>query len=135
MEEYEKLLKRAMERLPKKVDAKKRFEIPSVVMEISGNKTLLKNFREILSVLRRDESHLAKYLFKELAAPGNIQGDVLIFQSKIPKEILQKKIESYAKEFVFCKVCGEPDTNLVKEGRLVFMKCDACGAKSSVRQV
>jgi translation initiation factor 2 subunit 2 len=90
---------------------------------------------EISNILRREPNHLSKYLFKELATPGNIEGATLILQTKVPIDILQKKIEDYIKEFVYCKVCGEPDTKLTKEDRITFMKCDACGAKSSVRTI
>jgi translation initiation factor 2 subunit 2 len=106
-----------------------------VNIEFQGNKTLIKNFGEILSVLRRSPPHLSKYLLKELATPGNVQGNVLILQRKVSEEILQKKIESYIKEFVFCKVCNKPDTKLVKEGRFYFLKCEACGAKTPIRLI
>lgn len=129
------MLKRAYERLPKGIEEKERFEIPSVITEIQGNKTLLKNFSEILSVLRRDSKHLSKFLLKELATPGNIQGSFLIFQRKVPREMLQRKIEDYAKEFVYCKECKKPDTKLVKEERIYFLKCEACGAKYPLRKI
>lgn len=133
--DYQELLKKAMEKIPKKISAEDRFKIPYLSVEFQGNKTLIKNFGEILSVLRRSSSHLSKYLFKELATPGNVQGNILILQRKVPEEILQKKIESYVKEFVFCKVCNKPDTKLIKEDRFYFLKCEACGAKSSVRTI
>ena len=133
--EYEELLKRAMEKLPKIVEKKERFEIPKVVCEISGNKTILKNFGEILAVLRRDPNHLAKYLSKELATASSIQNETLVFQGKISAEILQKKVESYVKDFVYCKECGKPDTRLVKEDRIYFLICEACGAKHPVRSI
>jgi translation initiation factor 2 subunit 2 len=133
--DYEKLLEEAMKKIPQKALAEERFKIPSVTIEIQGNKTLIKNFGEILSVLRRSSSHLSKYLLKELATPGSVQENVLILQRIVPKEILQKKIESYVKEFVLCKVCNKPDTKLVKEDRLFLIKCDACGAKSPVRTI
>lgn len=133
--EYEELLKKAMEKIPKKASTEERFKIPLVSTEIQGNKTLVKNFGEILSVLRRSSAHLSKYLLKELATPGNIQENILILQRRVPEEILQKKIESYVKEFVFCKVCNKPDTKLVKEDRFFFIKCEACGAKAPVRVI
>jgi translation initiation factor 2 subunit 2 len=68
---------------------------------------------------------------KELATPGSIEGETLVLQTSITTEMVKKKIESYAKEFVYCKVCGKPDTKLVKEDRLSFIVCEACGAKSS----
>jgi translation initiation factor 2 subunit 2 len=132
---YEELLKRAMEKLPKKVEGEKRFVVPGVEFDFSGTKTIFKNFGAILNVLRRDADHLAKYLFKELATPGSIEGNTLIFQRKLPRGILQDKVNSYIKEFVYCKVCGEPDTKLVKEDRITFIKCEACGAKYPVRNV
>lgn len=131
--DYQQLLKKAMEKIPKKAGVSDRFKIPEATCEIHGNKTLIKNFIEIVGNLRRDSFHLSKYLFKELAVPGNIEGNILTLQTKVSREMLQKKIEDYVREFVYCKVCGEPDTKLVKEGRITFMKCEACGAKSPVK--
>jgi translation initiation factor 2 subunit 2 len=133
MQNYTELLKRAMERVSKKVSTRERFQIPNVVIEIQGPKTLVRNFNEIAQKLRRDKKHIAKYLAREIGVPGNVQGNMLVLQGRISREILQKKIESYVKEFVYCKVCGEPDTKLVKEGRLSFLKCEACGARSPAR--
>jgi translation initiation factor 2 subunit 2 len=132
---YEELLKKAMEKLPKTVEKRERFEVPKIVYEISGNRTILKNFSEILAILRRDSSHLAKYLSKELATSGSVQGSTLTFQGKISREILQKKIDDYVKEFVYCKECGKPDTKFVKEGRIYFLVCEACGAKKPARSI
>lgn len=132
---YEELLKKAMERLPKNVEKRERFEVPKVVCEVSGSKTVLRNFGEILAVLRRDPSHLAKYLSKELATAGSVQGNLLTFQGKISREILQRKTDDYVKEFVYCKECGKPDTKLVKEDRIYFLVCEACGARHPVRSI
>jgi translation initiation factor 2 subunit 2 len=131
MEEYEKLLKLAIEKVPKKVFARDRFIIPEPKVETQKNKTIIKNLKEIADVLRRPADHLAKYLMKELATPGSIESETLVLQTSITTEMVKKKIESYAKEFVYCKVCGKPDTKLVKEDRLSFIVCEACGAKSS----
>lgn len=135
LQNYEELLKSAMKKLPKKADEKKRFEIPRIVSLIQGNKTIIKNFSEILSTLRRNERHLSKFLFKQLATPGSMEGDALVLQRKVSHSMLQKKLEDYIKEYVFCKICGEPDTTLVKEGRITSMKCEACGARSAVREI
>jgi len=132
---YEEMLKRAMNKLPKKIETKERFEIPQVVCEVAGNKSILKNFGEILTVLRRDANHLCKFISRELATSCVLQGSNLVLQGKVSKEILQKKIEDYTKEFVFCKECKKPDTRLVKEGRINFIKCEACGAKYPVRSI
>jgi translation initiation factor 2 subunit 2 len=133
--DYEKMLKKAMEKLPQKIETRERFEIPEVICEIQGNKTLVRNFGEIVLLLRRDKSHLMKFLLKELAVPGNIRGMILILQGKVSKEILQRKVESYVKEFVFCKKCKKPDTKIIKEKREFFLVCEACGAKFPIRSL
>jgi len=132
---YEELLKRAMEKLPKGAEKRERFEVPKIVCEVSGNKIVLKNFGEILTILRREPSHLAKYLSKELATSVSVQGNILVFQGKVSREILQKKLDDYVKEFVYCKECGKPDTKLVKEGRIYFLVCEACGARHPARSI
>jgi len=133
--EYEGLLKKAMEKLPKKSEEKKRFILPQVICEVSGTKTFFRNFGEIANSLRRDTTHLSKYLFKELATPGSIQGNILIFQRKVSKEMLEEKLNDYLKGFVYCKECGEPDTKLIKEDKIFFIKCEACGARYPIRPI
>ncbi len=132
---YDELLKRAMEKLPKDVEKRERFEVPKIICEISGNKIVLKNFGEILAVLRREPNQLAKYLSKGLATSASVQGNILVFQGKISREILQRKIDDYVKEFVYCKECGKPDTKIVKEGRVCFLVCEACGARHPTRSI
>jgi translation initiation factor 2 subunit 2 len=133
--DYESLLKSALEKVPKKEDSGKRFKIPQVVVESQGAKTAIKNLLEISSALRRDPKQIAKFISKELAAPSSVQGSSLILQMKVSRDLLQKKIEDYIKAFVYCKVCGEPDTKIEKEGRIEFIKCEACGARSATRQI
>lgn len=133
--EYEKMLEKAIKELPKEIRTKERFEIPKAICEIVGNKTVFKNFGEILIVLRRNANHLSKFLLKELATAGSLEGNALVFQGKIPREIIQNKLEDYIKKFVICKECKNPDTKLVKEGRITFLKCEACGARSAVEEI
>ena len=132
---YEDLLESALEKMPKKTHEKDRFQVPEIIIEMQGNKTLIKNFSDIANALRRDPNHIARYLFKELATPGNIQGSALILSTKLSRESIQKKIESYITDYVYCKICGEPDTKFVKEGRITFIQCDACGARSPYKHI
>ena len=133
--DYTSMLKGAVKKIPKKAEKSSRFKIPQIVSEIEGQKTIVKNFSEISAQLRRDPNHLAKYLFKEFAARGGVQNGVLIIQTKVSRDAIQKKLETYIKEFVYCKTCGEPDTKLEKEDRITFMRCEACGARHAVRDV
>jgi translation initiation factor 2 subunit 2 len=131
--DYEKLLARAKKTLPEVADTKERFEIPKVKGLVEGNKTIITNFQQIVSILRREEKHLLKYLLRELATPGVIDGQRLIIGRKINSAIINEKIEKYAKEFVICKECGKPDTQIIKEGQVSVLKCTACGAKHPIK--
>jgi len=133
--DYEALLNKAYEKLPKKVETSERFEVPIVETIVQGNQTIIKNFTQIYQTLRRGPKHLSKFLTKELATPANFDGTRLILQSRIPRGLIQKKLEAYTKDYVICKECGRPDTKLIKEDRIIFLKCEACGAKASVKSI
>ena len=130
--DYEKLLERAQPKIPKKIKSKERFEIPKVKGHIEGTKTIVTNFIQIASTLHRYPQHILKYLLRELAAPGSIDGQRLILGKKINSAIINEKIEKYANEFVICKDCKKPDSQLLKEGRVLMLKCMACGAKHPI---
>ena len=133
MESYEKLLEQVYEKVKKPEGNGERFEIPKAEGHFEGKKTIITNFLAIASYLRREPLHFQKYLLKELAAAGQVEGERLILNSKIPSVKINQKVESYTKEFVLCRECGKPDTELKKEDRLRFINCLACGAKHSVR--
>jgi hypothetical protein len=57
---------------------------------------------------------MLKYVQKELATPGEIVKQSVIFGSKIPASKINEKIQQYADDFVFCKACGKPENKTVK---------------------
>lgn len=130
---YEELLDKAFQKMPKKTEVSERFEIPKAISHIQGRKTMIDNFLQIASTLRREPEHLMKFLSRELAAPAQLIERKLVLVGKISNERINQKIEAYAKEFVICKECGKPDTELVKKQRFLFIHCLACGAEHSVR--
>ncbi|MFA4953612.1 MAG: translation initiation factor IF-2 subunit beta [Candidatus Pacearchaeota archaeon] len=133
--EYEQLLNEAYKNIKQVSPGSngERFEIPKAEGYFEGKKTILKNFFQIKDYIRRDPVHFQKFLLKELATSGQIEGDRLILNNKIPSVKINQKIEQYIKEFVICRECRKPDTEIIKEDRLSFIHCLACGAKHSVR--
>ena len=132
--EYRKMLEQVRKGLPEVVFEKERFEIPKAKGHMQGNKTVVNNFLQIASTLRRDPNHLLKYVLKELAAPGEVKkSGSLIFGTKIQASRLNIKIRQYAHEFVLCSECGKPDTKIEKEGDFLYMKCTACGARHPIK--
>lgn len=133
MTDYEKMLDEAYKKVKPIEASSERFEIPPVQGMIEGIRTIITNFKQICDYLRRDCSHLMKYLQRELAAPAKIDGDRLILTKKVVSSKINEKIKSYVDEFVICKECKKPDTQLEKQGDFLFVRCLACGAKHSVR--
>jgi len=133
MTNYEELLEEAHKKIKKIDNTENRFEIPKIEGHFEGKKTILTNFLQIASHIRRKPEHFQKFILRELATSGHIEGDRLILNNKIPSAKINSKIEDYVKEFVLCKECKKPDTELIKEDRLTFIHCLACGAKHSVR--
>lgn len=131
--DYENLLNEAYSKVKKVEDSGERFEIPKIEGHFEGKKTILTNFSQIVSHIRRNPEHFQKFLLKELATSGQREGDKLILNNKVSSEKINLKIKQYVKEFVLCKECGKPDTKIIKEDRLNFIHCLACGAKHSVR--
>ncbi len=131
--DYNKLLKRAHDNLPEIVSVRERFEIPNVRGHLQGNKTIISNFQQICNTIQRDQSHLLKYLLKELATSGEIRNNLLIFNTKISSKNINRKIRQFANLFVLCYDCGKPDTKILVENNISFLKCQACGAKHHIK--
>jgi len=133
MESYEQLLNDAYENVNVIEGAGERFEIPKIAGRFEGKKTILNNFFQIASHIRRKPEYFLKYLLKELAVKGFAEGDRIIINAKVSSKKINPKIEQYVNEFVLCKECKKPDTELIKEGKQSVVHCLACGAKHPVQ--
>ncbi len=132
---YEEMLNRAEEKIPEKINETARFEVPKVKGHIQGNRTIISNFGSIASTLDRKPEHLMKFILKELATPGELHHGTLILGRKVSAVQINEKIKKYTRIYVFCPVCGKPDTKLEKEGNMWFIRCLACGAKRPVPRI
>jgi translation initiation factor 2 subunit 2 len=133
MEEYDKLLEQAYKKVKVVKTGGERFETPKVEGQVSGKNTIITNITQIASYLRRPIDHLVKFLQKELAAPGKMESDRLILNTKLNSAKVNDKVQQYAKEFVICPECQKPDTEIKSEKGIKFKHCLACGAKSPIR--
>ncbi len=132
MMKYEDMLKKAMKQVPEKLKKDERFEIPKLNSRIEGNRTFVSNFIDASKTINRDPKHLLKYIAKELGTQGMIENNIAVFSGKFGYNIVNQKLERYVKDFVICTQCHKPDTKLIKEGRIMFLKCEACGARANV---
>ncbi|MCW1300880.1 MAG: translation initiation factor IF-2 subunit beta [Candidatus Nanoarchaeia archaeon] len=132
--EYAEWLERAYSKIVRK-ENRGRFEPPRAESMIQGNRTILSNLKQIADYLNRDPEHLLKFLLKELATFGKMEGNRVIFVGRFTEEIISQKINKYIEEFVRCKECKSPDSKLIREERIQFLQCLACGAKYPVRKL
>ncbi len=131
---YKELLKKGREELPESAKSTgERFEVPKAKGHLEGSKTIISNFAQIADAFNREQSHLLKFLQRELATPAVIEGPRLVLGRKLAATQINSKIQLYAETFVLCPDCKKPDTKLEKEDRILFLKCTACGAKHPIK--
>ena len=133
MEDYTQLLEKAFKEIKSNTNTGERFEMPKVAGQVSGKNTLITNIDEIAKNLRRPIDHIAKFLIRELATPGRIEGERLILQSKLHSSKVNEKLEEYTLRFVICPECKKPDTEIISEKGIKYKHCLACGAKSPAK--
>ena len=132
--EYEKLLKRIEDNLSNaEKQTSTRFELPTVDVMWEGQKTFLRNFAEFPKVLRRDPDKVLQYLSKEFAVPAERMGDKAMFIGRRDPDDFTRLLQIYVKDYLECPTCKSPDTKIVKENRISFLICEACGAKSTMK--
>jgi len=131
--DYRDMLERAYSDLPQQVDTYERFTIPRPDVRLVGRRrSIIMNFKEIADELRRDPEHILKFLSGEMATLANFDGTRVIFQGRFNYDTIRNLLEIYTEKYVVCPVCKRPDTRIVREKRLWFLQCEACGAKSSI---
>ena len=136
MENYEQLLNKAYEKV-KQISSvsEDRFKMIEVKVNIIGNKTVISNFSQISTHIRRKPDNIIKFLSKELAAFCKPEGERLILNRKIPEQRVIEKVNLYVNKFVLCRECKKPDTEIFKEHSFSFIRCLACGAKHSLGNI
>ncbi|MEM5831584.1 MAG: translation initiation factor IF-2 subunit beta [Candidatus Aenigmatarchaeota archaeon] len=123
MEDYYDLLEKAFEKVRGGKDGT-RFKIPEIKISIIKNKTIIENFLEIVTILRRSKEDLLKFFSKELGAAATLNSTKLIINKIVKKEVLDEKLKKFIEEYVLCKHCKSPDTKI--ENKKIV--CEACGA-------
>jgi translation initiation factor 2 subunit 2 len=132
---YDELLKRASAQMPEVQAKKERLELPRIMIQTVGMRTIISNFKDIADALDRDPQHVLKFLTREMATAATFHDTRAIFQGKFRSDSFERLLQRYLEGYVTCPVCKRPDTKLVKEKRLAFLVCNACGAKSSIKQL
>jgi len=132
-QDYRKLLKNVLEDTSAKRVVEDRFKLPKIEIFYEGNTTVIKNFDKISDAVNRDPQLILKFLLGGVGTAGEMEGGRVVFQGKIIAKQIQDKLKEYIDTYVMCSECNRPDTHLVKQGRNLLIRCDACGAFRSVK--
>jgi len=114
------------------------YKIPPPQCLREGNKkTIFANIAEISKKMNRSEEHVTAYLFAELGTSGSTDGSRrLVIKGRFQQKQIENVLRKYIIEYVSCKTCRSPDTELSKgENRLYFITCRTCGSRRSVTAI
>ncbi|CAI4212961.1 unnamed protein product [Parascedosporium putredinis] len=87
--------------------------------------------------MKRTDEHVTAYLFAELGTSGSVDGNRrLVIKGRFQQKQIENVLRKYIIEYVTCKTCKSPDTELSKgENRLYFITCNSCGSRRSVTAI
>lgn len=131
---YDELLDKAYEKIPENARKLSRFEIPKVELRIESRNTFITNFNKIISTLNRDRKHFLGVFLKKAGTMGEVRGQQLFLKGQHKDQVLNKLIENYTKMYVLCRICNKPDTQIQREGKKLYLKCTACGAREEIKE-
>lgn len=116
----------------------KSYKIPPPQCLREGNKkTIFANIAEICKRMKRNDDHVIQFLFAELGTSGSVDGSKrLVIKGRFQQKQIENVLRRYIMEYVTCKTCRSPDTELSKgENRLYFVTCNSCGSRRSVQAI
>jgi len=87
--------------------------------------------------MKRHDEHVTQFLFAELGTSGSVDGSKrLVIKGRFQQKQLENVLRRYIVEYVTCKTCKAPNTELEKgESRLYFVTCNICGSRRSVQPI
>ncbi|UWG48356.1 Translation initiation factor 2, beta subunit (eIF-2beta)/eIF-5 N-terminal domain [Halanaeroarchaeum sp. HSR-CO] len=131
--DYDEQLERALEDKPEIAGEDVRFDVPDPEVRPEGHVTVYENFQATVDTVGREEEHLLKFLQDELGTSAQIdeRGRARL-TGEFTERRIQAVLDDYVDTYVLCPECGLPDTKLTTEHGAEILKCDACGARSSV---
>ncbi|KAL8847475.1 MAG: hypothetical protein Q9221_007468 [Calogaya cf. arnoldii] len=116
----------------------KSYKIPPPQCLREGNKkTIFANIADICARIKRTDEHVTQFLFSELGTSGSVDGSRrLVIKGRFQQKQIENVLRRYIVEYVTCKTCRSPDTELSKgENRLYFVSCNSCQSRRSVTAI
>ncbi len=132
MNNYDELLEKGKEETPEDLEKEERFEVPELKTRKDGSRTIVEDFDSVAEKLGRDVKVLSNFIQNELGTAGYLEDGELVLNGEFRRGNVQGRLENYVESRVYCPECGRPDTEIKKEKGVEIMKCQACGARTSL---
>ena len=125
-----------------KVTKRKLVKLPNPkIKKVGSTKTIWENFHSMAVKLNRPMEHLRKFFSSELGTECSLSHSeneltklIIRGRGRYTKNGVLKILHSYIDTYVQCKVCGEMETNFLKEQRQFFVQCTNCLSKECCQQ-
>ena len=92
LNDYEKLLDNAYEKIPENAKKRSRFIIPQVEIRIEAKNTYITNFNKIINTLNRDRKHFIGIFLRRAGTMGEIRGQQLFLKGVYKEQVLNRLI-------------------------------------------
>ncbi|KMZ65006.1 Eukaryotic translation initiation factor 2 subunit beta [Zostera marina] len=109
---------------------------PPQVLREGTKKTVFVNFMDLCKTMHRQPEHVMTFLLAEMGTSGSLDGQQrLVVKGRFAPKNFEGILRRYINEYVICNGCKSPDTILIKENRLFFLRCEQCGSSRSVAPI
>lgn len=109
---------------------------PPQILREGTKKTVFVNFMDLCKTMHRQPEHVMTFLLAELGTSGSLDGQHrLVVKGRFVPKNFEGLLRKYVNEYVICNGCKSPDTIMIRENRLSFLKCEKCGSERSVAQI
>lgn len=109
---------------------------PPQILREGTKKTVFVNFMDLCKTMHRQPEHVMTFLLAELGTSGSLDGQQrLVIKGRFLPKNFEGLLRRYVNEYVICNGCKSPDTIMMKENRLSFLRCEKCGSGRSVAQI
>ncbi|GLT35498.1 hypothetical protein SLA2020_099460 [Shorea laevis] len=109
---------------------------PPQVLREGTKKTVFVNFMDLCRTMHRQPDHVMAFLLAELGTSGSLDGQQrLVVKGRFAPKNFEGILRRYISDYVICPGCKSPDTILMKENRLFFLRCEKCGSGRSVAPI
>jgi len=108
---------------PDLVKSKKKQVIikPPEVLREGTKKTVWANYQEICDMMHRQSDHVLAYARAELGTTASIDGNQrLVIKGRFQPKQIESVVRHYVAEYVSCRTCKSPDTDLKKRKSDLF---------------